>query len=167
MTSSREGHFDYTSDNHLQLLYLDEQKWARFDYGPDGNRFRQFSRTGVATEETLYVGLFERVVDYALFANSDIMHPDKFSGFERLTRSRSYLVNPTGVFALVETDDTLANSRLWSHRDPQSRWYGKLSTTETWYMHVDQLGSILCVTDQAGRVRERFWYEPGAPELKG
>jgi RHS repeat-associated protein len=61
----------------------------------------------------------------------------------------------------VETDDTLANTQLFAPRnDPRSHWYGKLSTTETWYMHVDQLGSILRVTDQDGRVRENFWYDP-------
>ena len=42
LISSSVWHFDYPSDNHLKLLYLDEQKWARFDYGPSGNRFRQF-----------------------------------------------------------------------------------------------------------------------------
>jgi YD repeat-containing protein len=161
LISSREGHFDYTSDNHLKLLYLDEQKWMRFDYGPSGDRFRQFSRIGGASEETLYLGLFEKVIDYSLSANFDVLFPDKFSGFERFTRSRNYLVNSSGVFGVVETDDTLANTELFApHNDPRSHWYGKLSTTETWYIHADQLGSILCVTDQDGRVRERFWYDP-------
>jgi YD repeat-containing protein len=114
LISSSAGRFDYTSDNHLKLLYLDEQKWARFDYGPSGDRFRQFSRVGSASEETLYIGLFEKVIDYSSAANFDVLSSDKFSGFERFTRSRNYLVNDSGVFGVVETDDTLANTQMYA-----------------------------------------------------
>ncbi len=159
MISSAEGSFDFTADNNLKSLYFDEQRWSRFDYGLNGDRFRQFSRIGNASEETLYLGLFEKVVDY-----SGVLSPD---GFERFSRSRSYLVNGSGVFGVVETDDTYASNRLGvPHGEPRSPLYGKLSATETWYMHVDQLGSILCVTDQDGRVRERFWYDPWGARTK-
>jgi RHS repeat-associated protein len=89
--------------------------------------------------------------------SADYLHSSKFSQFARLVRGRNYIKNSSGVFAVVETDDTYANTELFH---PPSHWYGKLSTTETWYIHADQLGSILRVTDQDGRVRERFWYTP-------
>ncbi|MBV9825349.1 MAG: hypothetical protein JO001_06720, partial [Alphaproteobacteria bacterium] len=160
MISTPHGHLDYTADNRVKLIYLDEAKWSRFDYGPSGDRFRKFSRLNGASEETLYVGLYERVIDYALSANADYLHSSRFSGFERLTRSRNYIRSGSGIVAVVETDDTYANTELYSG------WYGKISTTEAWYMHADQLGSIVRATDQNGRVRERFWYDPWGARTK-
>lgn len=161
MVSAPEGHIEYTSDNHHKLIYFDEAKWSRFDYGPSGDRFRQYSRIGSASQETLYLGLYEKVIDYSLSINSDFLDPSKFSGFERFTRSRNYIAGGSGVFAVIETDDTYANTELFSPLDnPRARWYGKYSTTEAWFMHADQLGSIVRLTDQNGRVRERFWYDP-------
>ena len=161
MVSTPQGHFDYTADNRLKLIYFDEAKWSRFDYGPSGDRFRQFSRVNAQSEETLYVGLYERVIEYSLSLNSDFLRPAKFGGFDRLTRSRNYIANGSGVFAVVETDDTYSNTELFNPLGNQnSRWYGKYSNAETWYMHADQLGSIIRVTDQKGRIRERFWYDP-------
>jgi RHS repeat-associated protein len=167
LVSGPEGHFEYTADNQVALVYLDEAKWARFDYGPSGDRFRQFSRVGNDSQETIYAGLFEKVIDYSLFQNYDFLRPSKFSGFGRLTRNRNYLVNPSGVFAAVETDDTYSNTQLFSPDDnPRDRWFGRYSTTETWYLHTDQLGSVLCVTDQDGGVRERFWYDPWGARIR-
>jgi RHS repeat-associated protein len=168
MVSAPEGHFDYTSDNHLKLIYFEENKWSTFDHGPTGDRFRQFSRLGVESQETLYVGLFEKTIYYSLPANSDFLRPPKFSGFSRLTRSRNYIANGSGVFAVVETEDTYAQTGLFQARSkPSIRSYAKQSTTEAWYMHADQLGSILRVTDQDGRIRARFWYDPwGARTIK-
>ncbi|MHC6157517.1 RHS repeat-associated core domain-containing protein [Bradyrhizobium elkanii] len=160
MISMPQGHLDYTSDNRVKLIYLQEAKWSRFDYGPSGDRFRQFARKGAVSQETLYVGLFERITDYSLSRNADYLRPSKFSGFGGITRSRNYISNGSGVFAVVETDETYANTELFEPRDPKSRWFGKRMKAETWYMHADQLGSILRVTDQDGRIRERFWYDP-------
>jgi hypothetical protein len=78
------------------------------------------------------------VIDYSLSVNSDVLSPNKFGGFERFVRGRNYLVNNSGVFGMVETDDTLANTLLQA---PQIQWYGEVSATEAWYMHSDQLGS--------------------------
>jgi RHS repeat-associated protein len=161
LVSAPEGHFEYTADNQVALVYLDQAKWSRFDYGPSGDRFRQFSSIGKASEETLYLGLYEKIIEYSLSVNSDYLRPSKFSGFGRLTRSRNYLVNPSGVFAFVETDDTYSNARLFFPKNnPLDRWYGRYTTIETWYLHADQVGSTLCVTDQDGGVRARFWYDP-------
>ena len=161
MISAPQGHLDYTADDKLKLIYLDQAHWARFDYGPGGDRFRQFSRLNDASEETLYLGLSEKVIDYALSTNSDFAHPAKFGGFDRLTRSRNYIANGSGVFAVVETDDSYANNFLVNPVGVAAHpWYGKFSTNELCYIHVDQLGSILRVTDQDGQIRERFWYDP-------
>ncbi len=155
MVSSPEGHFDYTSDNRVARIYSADAKWLSFDYGPSGARFRHFSLIGKEAAETLYVGLYEKVTyyDYSL-DRSDFLHPAKINRFERLVRSRNYIVNGSGVFAVVETDETYASSKV--QLGPRA----KRSTTEAWYLHVDQLGSILRVTDQDGRIRERFWYDP-------
>src|SRR5262249_48256218 len=82
-----------------------------------GDRFRQFSRIGNASVQTLYIGLYEKVTEYSLSVNSDYLHPSKFSGFGRLTRSRNYLANGSGVFAVVETDDTYSNTDLLRPED--------------------------------------------------
>ena len=87
---------------------------------------------------------------YSASANSVAPYTIKFNGFGKFTRSRNYIANSSGIFAVVQTDDTLASLPL--------RGIG--STREAWYIHADQLGSILRVTDQDGRVRERFWYDP-------
>src|SRR5205085_2444786 len=112
MISSAAGHFEYTSDNHLRLLYLDQAKWSKFDYGPSGRRFRQFSRNATRSEETVYVGLFEKIVDYSIFGNINYLSLSKQAGFGRFSRSRHYLVNSSGVFAFIETDETYANSQI-------------------------------------------------------
>lgn len=152
--------YEYTSDNHLKLLYHDADKWERFDYGPSGDRFRQFSRIGAASEETIYLGMFERVVDYSLSVNSDYFSPAKFSGFERNIKSLNYIANGMGTFAIVETIETYANNRLYNPGgDQNSKWFGKLSNRKTQYFNSDQLGSILRVTDQNGKIRDKFWYD--------
>jgi hypothetical protein len=56
----------------------------------------------------------EGKIDYSSAANFDVLFSDKFSGFERFTRSRNYLVNDSGVFGVVETDDTLANTQMYA-----------------------------------------------------
>jgi RHS repeat-associated protein len=160
LVSWRAGHFDYTADNHARLMYLDEARWSRFDYGPSGNRFRQFLRDGTLSEETLYAGLYEKITDYSPYLNFDVIRSERFSGFERLTRGRNYLVNGSGVFAFVETDDMLSNTQFFEPDKPATHWYGKLTSRETWYLHADQLGSILRITDQDGRVRKGYWYDP-------
>lgn len=155
MMSSPEGHLDYTSDNHVKRIYLNDSKWSSFDYGPSGGRFRQLSQIDKATQETLYVGLYERLVDYTYsLERSDFLHPTKINRFERLVRSRNYLTNGASVFGFVQADETYLT------RPPFKGSRGKRTTVESWYLHADQLGSILRVTDQNGRIRERLWYDP-------
>lgn len=161
MISSPEGHFEYTSDNHLSLLYGNENKWSRFDYGPAGDRFRQTARDGWHTVETIYTGAFERITAYSGRPTNDYVKPFLTSGSERLTRYRHYLSNGQGVFAVVESQKTYANTLLDNpNRKPGLVPIGETLTREAWYLHTDQLGSILRITDQNGRIRERLWYEP-------
>ena len=128
MVSMPVAHLDYTADNQVKLIYFDEAKWSRFDYGPNGDRFRQFLRLGAKSEETLYVGLYERIIDYTLSKNVDYLHPSKFSGFASLSRSRNYISNGSGVFAVVETDEAYAATELYSPRAHRS---GKQSTPKS------------------------------------
>jgi RHS repeat-associated protein len=168
MVSAPAGHIDYTSDNHVRRLYLSQDKWSTFDYGPSGDRFRQVLQDGDATEETLYIGIYEKVIDSSI-GSVLAPHPANPNGVGRFTRSRNYLVNATGLFAFVETDDTFSNAQISNLLgQPMSQWYGKLRTSETWYLHSDQLGSVLRVSDQNGHVRKRYWYDPwGARQEKG
>ncbi|MGU3404107.1 RHS repeat-associated core domain-containing protein [Methylobacterium brachiatum] len=161
MVSAPGKRFEYTSDNHLSLLFANEMEWVRFDYGPDGGRFRQFSRHGSRAEETVYAGAFERVVDYSQPATDNYLRPVSISRPERLSRYRHYLSNGSGVFAVVETQRTYANSIL---DRPKSRsapaFLGGTISQEAWYLHSDQLGSIIRITDQNGHIRQRLWYDP-------
>ena len=149
--------YEYTSDNDLKLVYHDADKWERFDYGPSGDRFRQFSRLGTASKATIYLGMFERVIDYSPSLNADYLSPSNFSGFEKVIKSWNYVVNGSGSIAVVETNETYANNRLSG--DPSAKWFGKYSTGKTLYFHTDQLGSIIRVTDQDGKLRDRSWYD--------
>jgi RHS repeat-associated protein len=159
--SAPQGHFEYTADNHLQLMYLNERRWTRFDYGPNGDRFRQFLRHGDRSEVTLYVGLFERVIEYGLSKNSDFLYPSKFSGFARFVKSRHYIRNQTGMLAVVETEETFANTELFERQGRHVlEWHGKKLVSDTSYLHTDQLGSVVRVTNHAGRIAKRSWYNP-------
>ena len=91
---------EYTADNQVKLLYVQDEKWSKFDYAPGGNRFRQFARNGPKTEETFYVGLFEKVISYSAPANSVAPYSIKFNGFGKFTRSRNYIANSSGIFAV-------------------------------------------------------------------
>jgi RHS repeat-associated protein len=153
MVGSPQGHFEYTTDNRVGLIYAEQDSWTRFDYGPNGDRFRQFVRSSATSTETLYVGAYERVIEYR-----PSVVDQKFG---RLTRNRHYLSNSTGVFAVVEMDAQYANSILDHHKSKRTpRTIGESLHEQTWYLHSDQLGSILRITDDDGRIRDRIWYDP-------
>jgi RHS repeat-associated protein len=161
MVAAPNSHFEYTSDNRLRLAFKTDESWRRFDYGPNGDRFRQFVRDGNQSVETLYIGGYERVVEYNL--------PSSSEHFGRLTRHRHYLTNSSGVFAVFETDNKYVSSILdWPKERHGHRPIGEIHYEQTWYLHQDQLGSVLRVTDQTGKVRESAWYDPwGARKAVG
>ncbi|MBR0780760.1 RHS repeat-associated core domain-containing protein [Bradyrhizobium iriomotense] len=153
MTGGPQGHFEYTSDNRAALIYTEQDDWTRFDYGPAGDRFRQFVRKGARSTETLYLGKFERVIEYTSGVTDE--------KFGRLTRNRHYLSNSSGVFAVVERDAQYADSVLDRHASRRiPRTIGESLHEQTWYLHADQLGSVLRITDEKQRLRDRIWYDP-------
>jgi YD repeat-containing protein len=160
LVSWAEGRFEYTSDNRLRLYHINDQLWSRFDYGPNGDRFRQYARNGVDSIETLYIGLFERRVDQTLHEKAQFPY-SAIDTVGRYVRNRHYLINSSGVFAVVETDNAFSDLQI-----PQvgglsrTERFSKLATHATWYLHADQLGSVLRITDETARIRERFWYDP-------
>ncbi len=160
MVSGPQGHFEYTTDNRVALIYADQDSWTRFDYGPSGDRFRQFVRNGASSTETLYVGGYERVTEYG--------SPIVDLKFGPLVRNRHYLSNGSGVFAVVETDAKYAKwSVIRQKSKPAARTIGELLDKQTWYLHSDQVGSVLRVTDENGQIRDRIWYDPwGARKSK-
>jgi RHS repeat-associated protein len=159
MLAAPKSHYEYTSDNRLRLMFQADEAWTLFDYGPSGDRFRQFVRDGKKSTETLYAPGYERVVEH------NVARPTL--QFGRLTRHRHYLTNSSGVFAVFETDDKyISQESDWSKKPHSPRPIGEMHFKETWYMHADQLGSVLRVTDQSGKVRQTAWYDPwGARKL--
>ncbi|WP_171054517.1 RHS repeat-associated core domain-containing protein [Roseovarius arcticus] len=152
--------YEYTSDNRLKLAYHDSFKWMRFDYGPNGDRFRQSSRESGQYRETIYVGLYERVIDFSPFRNFDFLRPDNFTGFERSIVGRNYISNGSEIIGVVETNEHYANNLLYNpDSDPARFFYGKRTERVGRYFSNDQLGSILRVTDAKGKVQERFWFD--------
>ncbi|TBA07730.1 lipid II-degrading bacteriocin [Rhizobium ruizarguesonis] len=160
MRASPGAAYGYTSDNRLKLAYHDSFKWMRFDYGPNGDRFRQSSRESGEYRETLYVGLYERVTDFSPFTNFDLLRPDNFTGFERSIIGRNYISNGSEIIGVVETNEHYANNLLYNpDSDPSRFFYGKRTQRLERYFSNDQLGSTLRVTDAKGKVQERFWYD--------
>ena len=83
---------EYGSDNRVRQLFNDVGNWSKFDYAPDGNRYRQVEHRGRRVLETLYIGGYERLTDSLNF---------DLNGSRSLVRHRHYMVNAEGVFAVL------------------------------------------------------------------
>ncbi len=155
MTRGRESSFSYTSDNRVNLLLRDQNNWVRFDYSPTGNRYRQLSRHDRDTRETLYLGSYERYTER--------LTPSVRADPGRIHRHRHYLSANGNVFAVLETNTQFAASpRNWGTTPvtPKEKLLSALQLSKVWYLHKDQLGSILSVTDEHKRIQSSFWYDP-------
>ncbi|MER9243477.1 RHS repeat-associated core domain-containing protein [Mesorhizobium sp. M0633] len=157
MVRGPTGTFEYTSDNSMKLLFANQARWVRFDYGPTGPRYRQFARTGIEATETLYLGAYERETEY--------IGPLTDARRGKLTRHRHYLSNSGGIFATVEINgeysDVLSEMAGVRPSQPKSEIPRSLiETTKVWYLHKDQLGSVIKITDETDRVAAAFWYDP-------
>jgi RHS repeat-associated protein len=150
MILSPDEQFEYTSDNHVQLVYSDDRNWTSFEYGPDGSRFKEHSVVNNVTTETLYAGYFEKVTDYSSIGSA--RHPTKY---------RHYLLNKAGVFATVEIDKdiVLPEAEALTLEDITPAFHFQENKTVR-YLLSDQLGSVMRVTDERGRIRGKFWYDP-------
>ncbi|MGJ5181849.1 RHS repeat-associated core domain-containing protein [Bradyrhizobium oligotrophicum] len=155
LVRSPAGILEYTADNRLKTIFADQARWVRFDYSPSGSRYRQFERVGPESRETIYVGAYERVTQFTGALTE--------ARRGRITRHRHYLTNSEGVFAAVELNSEYAdvldqeNTRPGSPVKPP---WSRLETTKVWYLHRDQLGSVLKISDEAGRVAASYWYDP-------
>lgn len=135
-TQGAGRNYAFTPDNRLQKVTVDAMHWVQFDYGPNGDRYRQLTRDGNAAYETLYAGMFERLSEMSAAA----------VGPAKKQRYRYFLTNPNGTFAVIETVVVPGASVP--------------PITRVWYLHRDQLGSIVRVTDEKGELAVRYWYDP-------
>ncbi|MER2216844.1 toxin TcdB middle/N-terminal domain-containing protein [Methylobacterium brachiatum] len=157
MVRGPTGTLEFTADNRMKLLFADQARWARFDYAPSGARYRQFARTGIEAVETLYVGSYERVTEF--------IGPLTDARRGKLVRHRVYLSNGDGVFATIETNGEYSEllSNMTGKRPNQDKSdipRSLIEQTKVWYLHKDQLGSIIKITDETARVAAAFWYDP-------
>jgi RHS repeat-associated protein len=154
LTRTPRATFEYTADNRMNLLFADQFRWSRFDYAPSGNRYRQFARIGIEATENLYIGSYERITEFA--------GPLTGARLGRLVRHRHTLSNGSGVFATVEVNgeytDIVGQPAL--PRAPGVTARNIIETTKVWYLHKDQLGSVLRITDENARLAAKFWYDP-------
>lgn len=140
--------YKYSADNLLSQIDIDQDHWSRFDYDPDGQRYRQTSRNGEVIREALYIGAFELVRDF---------RGDSFKTAKPTSiRYRYTLSTPNGVFATLQLDvkpqpDTTASD------SPSSVGPAK---ENIFYLHRDHIGSIVRVTDKVGSLAARFWFDP-------
>jgi RHS repeat-associated protein len=145
--------YEYTADNHLARIVTDQEHFTEFEYGPDGEKFRQYERQGKEFFETLYLGAYERLADRS--------KPFAEGGPETILRHRYYLMNGDGVFAAYDTDVQYASSFYAKANSRRTQHLaGSKVLKEIWYLHKDQLGSILRITDDKGKVTQKFWYDP-------
>jgi RHS repeat-associated protein len=147
---SRPGtRFEYTDDNRLQHLFVDQAHWSRFDYAPDGHRFRQSTRNGAKATETIYAAGYERITEAVGLVPAV---PSR-----RFVRHRYHLVNADGVFATIETSIQYLDPDF----DPVTPGTGNtVQKRKVWYLHQDQLTSVVRMTGESGRMVAKFWYDP-------
>jgi RHS repeat-associated protein len=77
---------------------------------------------------------------------------------ELFVRHRHYLSNSAGVFAILETN--APHTQLVDSMQLSFDFKVQPISRATWYIHKDQLGSVLVVTDPHARVAANFWYDP-------
>lgn len=129
---------DWTTDNQVSRVARDMQHFAEFAYDPGGKRYRQVIRGGPNLYESTVDGAFERIVERD--ANTNAV---------KLERFRYFLSNASGVFAVVEVRKAPGIAHPVGAIDKS-----------VWYLHRDQVGSILRITDSVGKLAARYWYDP-------
>lgn len=113
-----------------------------FDYDPNGVRYRQISISAGTKTETIYVGSYERITV------SKVATP-----MQSTIRSRYAISSPTGVFAIVQTS-------AQTNQDQTT-----VGPTTIWYVHRDNLGSVVRITNAIGQLAIRAWYDPWGRQI--
>ncbi|HEY0489184.1 MAG TPA: lipid II-degrading bacteriocin [Telluria sp.] len=133
--------YTYSSDNRLTKVSLRAKPdvSVTFEYDPFGDRYLEtYTEKGVMAE-TVTVGLFQRISEFATSATT----PQKL----QQNRYRYQVAGPNGVFLTIETVvKTGAGPAILAKH--------------LWYLHKDQLGSVMSITNLQGQVAARFWYDP-------
>jgi RHS repeat-associated protein len=157
MTGTDTVDYTYSADNRLiraeVKLPANAEQWVQFDYTADGSRFREQAKHGAQLRETISVGAYERITEFGM---------GSLSTKPRFIRHRWYLSNGTSVFAVVEKnhEEFDRDAGMIFHKGAALIGNTPVDETAVWYLHKDQLGSILAITDESARVRARFWYDP-------
>lgn len=132
--------YTWTVDNRLRKVELksDPTTFGLFDYDPFGDRIRQTAQRGSHRVETVYVGAFERARQFEV-------KPDSAASLKE-SRYTYYVGNGSEIFLSIFKDKSEANP-------------GTVKQT-SWFLHKDQLGNVLRITDQSGKLAARYWYDP-------
>jgi RHS repeat-associated protein len=148
--------YTYSSDGRLVRVERNptenKQQWVQFDYGPDGVRYRERAKHGLRLLETISVAGYEKITEFGNRNNA-------LSA--RFVRRRWYINNPDGTFAVVEKSrEEFDNYGMIYHAGATQIGINPVDAEKTWYLHRDQLGSVLAITHETGSVRARYWYDP-------
>ena len=157
MTSSGDEAYSYSSENQLikaeRLGVPNLRSSEEFSYGPTGRRFQERARHGLRVLETISIGGYEKITEFGTGNQSSTAS---------FVRRRWYLSNGSGTFAVVEKSyqafDGLAGTVFHDGAVPVGDT--PVATSAIWYLHKDQQGSILAISDGSGGVRARYWYDP-------
>lgn len=158
-----KGHFEYYANNLVKSIYRSDNLWSKFQYAPDGTRYQQeFSQIKKIGDiigrhsvvRVTSVGAFEKIVD---IGSPFGIAPHGYS------RNRLYVTAETGVVAVLETNtqyDPLhgyAKAKLQHKNTPLA--VAVTDFVES-YLHKDELGSVVRVTDSNGKVISGYSYDP-------
>ena len=179
MTSGPKGIFEYTAANLVKSVHCGSSS-AAFTYSPSGAKYWEEYRDGHLRQETLSIGLYERVNeemappftlggDWMPGWQYNMAEQAKPGSFERKLaanerlRHRHYIAGPVGVVAVHEQlTEFFPVQRNLTGRIPVRGKPLERSSRDSWvtaYMHRDALGSIKVLTDSGGNIMERLNYE--------
>jgi RHS repeat-associated protein len=154
MTEAGVNKFEYSVGNQVTKVWRDKDNDISFEYGPSGQRYLERNHQGLSLVETLSVGGYERITEF----ESDLHMP-----FARFIRHRCYLVNGSGVFAVIESSGEYAPALLTMqfHAGAKELALGQnYFTNKVWYLHKDQIGSVMAISDEKARASALYWYDP-------
>lgn len=140
--------FGYTDDNRLNYIYKDRNDSTRFYYSPSGNRYLQVTRDKTGETQIAYSNIYEQHKRSVGLVGE---RPKP-----KLERHRYYVSNGEGVFATIES-----NIHFLDPVDEglPSDSGGIEKKNKVWYLHRDQLGSIVRITDEEGLLTGKLWFD--------
>jgi RHS repeat-associated protein len=156
MIASGGDLYAYSPDNRLIRTVSDPsknlQRSVQFDYRPDGIRYREIARHGRRRLETVFLPGYERITEFGA---------DSKANTPRFIRHRWYVSNGNGAFAVVERNrEEFDNIAGFDHPGALHIGTSPVETGKIWYLHKDQLGQILAISDETGTARAHYWYDP-------